>query len=142
MLIPRKYLLDTCTCIALIKQDSNVIKQIRQVGIDQCKISDITLAELYFGAFKSEKEKHFDDVVEIMNLFEQYPINALRKYGEIRWILERKGKPIGDMDMFIAATALEEDLILVTGNVKHFKHIPGLMIENWIEGQGGSFHNP
>jgi tRNA(fMet)-specific endonuclease VapC len=127
------YLLDTCTCIALIKKKPHVIEHIRQVGIDECKVSDITLAELYFGAFKSERKEHFEDVIDIMNLFEQYPIKALRKYGEIRWELEKQGLRIGDMDIFIAATALEENLILVTGNVKHFERIPGLKIENWME---------
>lgn len=128
-----KYLLDTCVCIALIKKHPTVVEHIRQVGVDECKISDITLAELYFGAYKSGKEEHFNDVVEIMNLFEQYNINSLRKYGEIRWQLESKGQKIGDMDMFIAATALEEDLIVVTGNTDHFSRIPGLKIENWME---------
>ena len=109
------------------------MEHVREAGIDECKISDITLAEMYFGAFKSEREEHFEDVIEIMNLFEQYPINALRKYGEIRHYLEKQGKPIGDMDIFIAATALEEDLILVTGNTDHFSRIPGLKIENWME---------
>ena len=68
-----------------------------------------------------------------MNLFEQYSIKSLRKYGEIRWLLESKGQKIGDMDTFIAATALEEDLIIVTGNVEHFSRIPGLKIENWMK---------
>ena len=90
------------------------------------------MAELYFGAFKSGKEKHFNDVSEISKLFEKLPIQYTRKYGEIRWELEKRGLRIGDMDMFIAATALEEDLILVTGNVKHFERIPGLKIENWM----------
>jgi len=103
------------------------------VGVDECKISDITLAELYFGAYKSGREEHFDDVVEITNLFEQYSIKSLCKYGEIRWQLESKGQKIGDMDMFIASTAIEEDLIVVTGNVEHFRRIPGLQIENWME---------
>ena len=128
-----KYLLDTCTCIALIKDQPSVVEHIRQAGVDECKISDITLAELYFGAYKSGKEKHFDDVVEIMNLFEQYHIESLRKYGEIRLQLESKGQKIGDMDLFIAATALEEDLIVVTGNINHFNRIEGLKVENWME---------
>lgn len=126
------YLLDTCTCIALLKKSPSVIQRLREVGVHNCKISDITLAELYFGAYKSGQQKHFDDVDEIGRLFEQYPIMYLRKYGEIRWELERSGKPIGDMDMFIAATALEEDLIVVTGNTAHFERISGLKIENWI----------
>jgi len=120
------YLLDTCVCIALLKKSPSVIQRLREVGTSNCRISDITLAELYFGAFKSGKEKHFNDVSEISKLFERFPIQYTRKYGEIRWELEKQGFRIGDMDMFIAATALEENLVLVTGNVKHFKRIPGL----------------
>ena len=57
----------------------------------------------------------------------------LRQYGEIRWQLESKGLKIGDMDTFIAATALEEELIVVTGNTEHFSRIEGLKVENWME---------
>ena len=127
------YLLDTCICVALLKKSLNVIQHLREVGTHNCKISDITMSELYFGAFKSGKEKHFNDVYEISKLFEKFPIQYARKYGEIRWELEKQGLRIGDMDMFIAATALEEDLILVTGNVKHFERVPGLKIENWMD---------
>lgn len=127
------YLLDTCICIALLKKSPSVIQRLREVGTHNCKISDITLAELYFGAFKSGKEKHFNDVSEISKLFKKFPIQYMRKYGEIRWELERQGLRIGDMDMFIAATAIEEELILVTDNIKHFSRIPGLKVENWME---------
>jgi tRNA(fMet)-specific endonuclease VapC len=126
------YLLDTDTCIALLKKNANVINHLRKVGVHNCKISDITLAELYFGAFKSGRQKHFDEVGEIAGLFESYGIYYLEKYGEIRWTLEQKGLRIGDMDIFIAATALENDLIVVTGNIDHFKRIPNLKIENWM----------
>ena len=127
------YLLDTCICIALLKKNPGVIQRLRGIGTHNCKISDITLAELYFGAFKSGREKHFNDVSEISKLFEKYPIQYTRKYGEIRWKLEKQGLRISDMDIFIAATALEEDLILVTGNVKHFDRVSGLKIENWMD---------
>ncbi|MBQ7494822.1 MAG: PIN domain-containing protein [Bacteroidaceae bacterium] len=133
MLTHGKYLIDTDVCIALIKEMPSVVEHIRKVGADECKISDITLAEMYFGAFKSGREKHFEDVREIEETFESYPIEHLRKYGELRWMLEKSGQKIGDMDMFIAATALEEDLILVTGNTDHFERIPGLRIENWMK---------
>lgn len=126
------YLLDTDVCIALIKGQHGIQERIRDIDPMDIKISDVTLAELYFGAYKSGREKHFDDVKKIDSLFESYPILHLRKYGELRWMLEQKGMKIGDMDMFIAATALEEDLILVTGNTDHFDRIPDLKIENWI----------
>ena len=132
MLTHGKYLLDTSTCIALIKEKPSVVNHIRQVGVDDCKISNITLAELYFGAYKSGRKEHFEDVIVFSNLFEQYDVSCLKKYGEIRWLLESKGIKIGDMDTFIAATALEEDLILVTGNIKHFDRVPGLKVENWM----------
>lgn len=133
MLTHGKYLFDTDVCIALIKGQYGIQERIRNIAPSEIKISDITLAELYFGAFKSGKEKHFDDVVKIANLFESYPIGYLHKYGELRWLLEKSGQKIGDMDLFIAATALVEDLILVTGNTNHFERIPELQIENWME---------
>ena len=126
------YLLDTDTCIALLKKNPDVTNRLREVGAHNCKVSDITLAELYFGAYKSGKRKHFSDVTQIMNLMGQYPINSLKKYGEIRWQLESKGTKIGDMDLFIAATALENNLIVVTGNTDHFKRVSGLKVENWM----------
>ena len=127
------YLLDTDICIALLKKDTNVANRFRKAGAHNCKISNISLAELFFGAYKSGKRKHFSYISEIMNLMEQFPINSLRKYGEIRWFLESKGMKIGDMDTFIAATALEENLILVTGNTEHFYRIRGLQVENWMK---------
>ena len=129
-----KYLLDTCVCIGLINEKPSVVEMVRHAGIDNCKISEITLAELFFGAFKSGQQKHFDDVDKIKELFEQYPItNSLKEYGEIRWQLEHTGMKIDHFDTLIAATALQEDLTLVTGNIKHFNRIPGLRIENWME---------
>jgi len=127
------YLLDTDTCVELLKKNDCVLQHLEEVGVDNCKISDITLAELYFGAFKSGKQKHFNDVHQISMLFESCNVGYLKKYGEIRWQLESKGMKIGDMDMFIAATAIEEDFILVTGNEDHFSRIPGLKIENWMK---------
>jgi len=126
--------LDTCVCIALIKQVPSVVEHIRKVGVSECKISDLTIGELYFGAFKSGRKEHFDDVIEIDKLFEQYPTTySMREYGDVRWQLERMGKRIDSIDLLIGVTALHEDLTLVTGNVKHFERIPGLRIENWME---------
>ena len=134
MLTRGTYLLDTCICIGLIKKMPSIVEHIRQVGADECKISEITLAEMYFGAFKSGREKHFNDVAEIQTLFEQYPItNSLKEYGNIRWQLEHAGTKIDHFDLLIGATALHENLIMVTGNVDHFERIPGLRIENWME---------
>ena len=127
-------MLDTCVCIAFIKKKASVVEHLRKVDKLDCKISEITIAELLYGAYNSGKEKHFDDVTEIIRDFEQYPISgSLREYARIRWMLKEKGKPVDHLDLFIAATALSENLIVVTGNVDHFSRIPGLKIENWME---------
>ena len=131
---PGTYLLDTCVCIALMKKTPGVVEHIRRVGIDECKISVVTLAELYFGAYKSGQKKHFEDIEVIKGLFEQYDItDSLKEYGDIRWQLERSGKKIDHLDMLIGATALHENLIVVTGNTNHFERIPNLQIENWMK---------
>lgn len=68
-----QYLLDTCVCIALIKKVPSVIENIRRVGLGNCKISEITLAELFFGAFKSGKEiDHFDLLIGATALHENF----------------------------------------------------------------------
>ena len=56
----------------------------------------------------------------------------MRKFGEIKATLEQKGTPLADADIIIAATALEEGLTLVTGNVRHYNRIKSLVIENWF----------
>ena len=128
------YLLDTCVCIALMKKTPSVVEHIRRVGIDECKISVVTLAELYFGAYKSGQKNHFDDIEVIKSLFEQYDItDSLKEYGNIRWQLERSGMKIDHLDMLISATALHENLVVVTGNTNHFERIPNLQIKNWMK---------
>ena len=128
-----KFLLDTCVCIALIKHDPLVLENIRRVGVEACRISDLTVGELYFGAYKSGKERHFEDVEIIKMLFERISTtHCMKEYGKMRWDLESKGQRIDDMDLLIAATALQENLTLVTGNVKHFDRIANLSVENWM----------
>ena len=102
------------------------------VGIDNCKVSEITIAELYYGASKSGREKHFQDVKDILEYFEVAPIfPALRTYGEVKATLEAQGNRIDDMDLLIGSTALYHDMTLVTHNTKHLSRIPHLSIEDW-----------
>lgn len=99
------YILDTCTCIA----------------------------ELYFGAEKSGNPKHFQDVKDIQNLFKVVPISSsLLQYAKVRWSLERIGMKIDTMVLLIGSTALCNNMVLVTGNTKHFERFEGLKLENWF----------
>ena len=61
-----------------------------------------------------------------------FDASAARRYGEVRAELERRGTPLGDADLRIAAIALARGLTVVTGNVRHFQRVPGLPVENWL----------
>jgi tRNA(fMet)-specific endonuclease VapC len=134
-----KYLLDTNTCIYLIKRKpAQVIRKMMKMKTEEIGVSTITLSELQYGIEKSNfPEKNQMALLEFLIPFGilDFDQKAAGMYGRIRSTLEKKGKPIGSMDMLIAAVAKSERLILVTNNVKEFMRIEGLMIENWVEGE-------
>lgn len=128
------YLLDTDTVIAMLRGQYGVQQKVQSVGFDACAISEITLAELYTGAYKSGIEKDFGQAEFAATHFPIHPIgDILKNYARLRVNLEQSGIRLDSMDLLIAATALGKDLTLVTGNLRHFSRIPGLRIENWIE---------
>lgn len=128
------YLLDTDTVIAMLRGEYGIQRKVRAVGLDSCGISEITIAELFTGAFKSGIEKDLGQAEFAASFFRIYPIGeTLKTYARLRVDLERLGNRLDNMDMFIAATALEHHLTLVTGNTRHFARIPSLVLEDWIE---------
>lgn len=131
----QKYLLDTNICIFLLKNQYDIRKKIIEVGTTNCYISEITIAELYYGASKSkQKKERLKDVNFITEKFKVLPIYpALTVFGDIRAELEEKGKRIDDFDLLIGATAIKNDVVLVTDNIKHLERLPNIKIENWIE---------
>ena len=130
-----QYLLDTNICIALIKNVPGVREKIIRAGIENCLVPDIAVAELYYGAAKSERPEHFDDVDFIVQHFEMLSIDpALETYGRLKHELEELGRPIDDFDLLIGAIAKQSNITLVTHNTKHFSHIPGIVLEDWIAG--------
>ncbi len=129
-----KYLLDTDVCISILKKQFGVQEKVKKVGSKNCCVSEITIAELFYGASKSENPKHFKDVSDIMNLFEIIPIfQSLKIYGSNRAYLEKIGKPMDNMDLLIGSTAVQNNYIMVTGNTKHYERIPNIKLENWIK---------
>lgn len=128
----KRYLLDTSVCINLIKHDAHVVSKIMEVGQENCFVSEMTLAELAYGAWKSKNPKHFRDMEDVKRAFEILPINpAIDDYGRIKATLEQKGQRIDEFDLMIGATALCSNCVMVTHNVKHFERIPFLEVENW-----------
>lgn len=130
-----KYLLDTNICIHFFRGDYNLIDKIENVGLENCAISEITLAELVFGA---ENSKYPKKNYQLINTLSEHvailPIlDAIREYGKQKVQLRKKGKMISDFDLLIGTTALVNDLIMVTENLKEFTRIENIELENWVK---------
>ena len=131
------YMLDTNICIYAIKnKPEQVIRRLHSNLNKGLCISAITLAELEHGTEKSERpEKNRAALLQFLSILDILPFDdrAAAEYGSICAYLQRKGTPIGTMDMLIAGHARAEDLILVTNNVREFERVPDSKIENWAE---------
>jgi len=130
-----KYLIDTNTCIAFLKNNHAVVEKIRVIGIENLWLCSIVKAELWFGACKSERVTANQAVLkEFFTQFSSIPFddNAIWHYGEIRAYLAKTGKPIGANDLLIAAITRANQFILVTHNTKEFARVPDLSIEDWL----------
>ncbi len=131
------YLLDTNTASYAIK--GNVVRvrqQLLKFPMAEIGISVITEAELRFGVARLPAAIRLKRLVEEFLLrVEILPWNsaAANHYAEIRAVLERSGKPMGNMDMLIAAHALAVEAVLVTHD-RVFRRVKGLKIEDWSKG--------
>lgn len=129
-----QFLLDTDICIELIKQNERILDKVESVGADHCFVTEITIAELFYGAAKSGRPDHFNDVDYILQSFDLKPLlPSLRLYGENKTTLENKGHMIGEFDLLIGSCAVFNDLVMVTSNLKHFDHIPNIKLEDWAQ---------
>lgn len=131
------YALDTCVCIDFLRGRLPYAYDLMRTSDPRLfKIPSIVEAELLVGVNKSKRpEKARWLVDEFLLPFEVLPFDSAsaKAYGRIRAHLEQAGKTIGRNDLLIAATALANDAVLVTGNVDEFKRVPGLSIESWYE---------
>lgn len=134
-----RYLLDTNTCIYIInRRPAQVFDHFAGRRIGEIAISSITGAELAFGVAKSGSPRNRQALDKFLAPLEILPFDeaAMRRYGPLRSQLERQGQPIGALDLLIAGHALALDFTLVTNNLREFKRVPGLRLENWV-GDGG-----
>lgn len=129
-----KFLLDTNICIYFLKGQYNLVQKLEKIGLENCFISEITIAELKFGAENSEnKEKNRSTVDDFISRFTIIPIfNSLDIYAKEKARLRKAGNPLDDFDLLIGATAISNNLILVTRNVADFERLERIEIENWI----------
>lgn len=98
-------------------------------------MSEVTIAELTYGAYKSDRvEENLQLIEELVSVINVIPFaESIEIYAKEKVRLRALGTPIDDFDLLIAAAAVQQELILVTDNVRHFKNIQGLVIENWVE---------
>jgi tRNA(fMet)-specific endonuclease VapC len=103
--------------------------------LNNCAISEITLAELVFGAENSSNSQKNHELIE--KFCEQITIlpifDSIYKYGKEKARLKKSGNPISDFDLLIGCTSIENDLIMITENAGEFERISGIRIENWVK---------
>ena len=132
-----RFMLDTNICIHIIKKKpAQVLERLKNCPISEIGISSITLGDLEYGAAKSSRpDRNRMALLEFLAPLEilSFDDTAAQHYGSIRASLERRGTPIGSMDMLIAAHALSLDGILVTNNEREFRRVPSLKLENWVQ---------
>ena len=129
-----EYLLDTNICIHFFRGRFNLYNKITQVNLKNCAISEISLAELVFGAENSTNpSKNYKLIEELSEQITILPIfESIKLYGKEKARLRKKGTMISDFDLLIGCTEVEKQLIMVTENTKEFKRIHSIKLENWV----------
>jgi tRNA(fMet)-specific endonuclease VapC len=125
--------LDSNAVIGFLNGDKPLDERV-QANLDELAVSTLVVAELLFGARNSARAaknlarlKRFLELVDVVD----FDAACADAYSRIRLSLRKKGKPTGEMDMLIASVAIAHDATLVTHNLKHFKAIDGLKLEDW-----------
>ena len=123
-----KYLLDTNICIYFLKGQFNLHQKIEEIGVKNCFISEITVAELKYGVEKSlRKETNNKALNMFLAKFTILPLyTAIDVYAKEKARLSSKGKILDDFDLLIGATAIANNLIIVTRNVSDFERMKDL----------------
>lgn len=128
-----RYLLDANAVIALLNQPNGIVgRRVRSHHPSEVGLSAVAIHELYYGAFKSQRQEYNLGLVDSL-LFEVVPFDRedARLAGEIRAELARRGRPIGPYDILIAGQAKARSLTLVTANTSEFERVSGLAVEDW-----------
>ncbi|WP_195406385.1 type II toxin-antitoxin system VapC family toxin [Bacteroides congonensis] len=134
----QKYLLDTNICIFLLRGKYDVDKKIDSVGLENCYISEITVAELKYGAELGRRsglknrQRSLDKFLASIHVL---PITGtLDLFASEKARLRLAGTPADDnFDLLIGCSAIFHNMIMVTENLKDFKNFLKIRLENWIE---------
>lgn len=131
----KKYLLDTNICIYFIKGQYDLDKKILAIGEENCFISEITVAELKYGIENSKTVEAMRNIVEaFIPKFPIIPIySSLDIYAKEKAKLRKQGLLVDDFDILIGATAVANDMVMVTNNVVHLNRLDNIIIEDWTK---------
>jgi len=133
------YLLDTNICIHLFRGDFDLERKVNRVGIGACSVSEITIAELLYGVENSDPDRRSKNRQNVGLLTTAFAGRILligpgfSEYARQKAALKRMGRPVGEFDLLIGATAITHGLTLVTRNTKDFANLSGIQLENWID---------
>ena len=127
--------MDTNICIFALRDKYGVNERLEKIGREKCHVADVTVMELCFGAYKSEKkDENLRIVNDFVNKLKVVPFaDSIDTFCQEKLRLQRLGTPIEDYDLFIGCAAKVAGLTMVTDNVQHLSRIEGLEIENWIQ---------
>jgi len=128
------YLLDTNTCIAMMRNEPATIARLAIVAPMDCAVSTITAYELFTGVAKcSNPSRENAKVEKLLKTVHIIPFDttAANEAGKIRADLESRGSTIGLYDILLAGHAIAGGLVLVTANTGEFSRVAGLGLENW-----------
>lgn len=128
-------MLDTNIFIYFLKGRFGLVEKIERIGFENLFISEITVAELKYGVEKSANpDKNRPIINELIDKFKQLPIyGALDIYAKEKARLKKAGNIVDDLDLLIDATAIQNNMVLVTNNKKHFDRLQNIKFENWTK---------
>jgi len=131
------YCFDTDVLSATIRRDPplHLLRRLAQTPPEEQATTSITLGELLYGVAKRRSDRlvrRVREVVSLATVILPFDSDAAEVYGPLRARLESEGKRLAEPDLRIASIALSRELIVVTGNVRHFNRVPDLAVENWL----------
>lgn len=135
------YLLDTDICIFFLQGKFGLNMKLKEIGVKNCAISEITIAELKYGAFKSKNpKKHLAEIQKLETLFHIIPIGStIDLYAEERLRLEKLGTKLPDFDLLIGTTSITHSMLMISNNEKHLSRLKGINLENWTKSKWNKY---